>query len=359
MKNNKALTVSLACSLMAILSHAEAQEPNKIIEKTEAVQQVAQAKDSLTSPLMTEGSKDLISEQEEDRVLPFFGKEARERGYELPEPFGVNVNYMHIKQDIVVEDIKFSGIGMRLPVNGNIFKWAYQELPSNMFEIGVKSTKQKSHTETLRLDAWVFPFMNVYGVFGRTKGHSVSKISVSSPIPFVKGVINGMGGMDDLDFVLKFKGKTYGGGVTLAGGYGNWFGLLDMNYTKTKLDIITGNIKAFTLAPRVGYRFKVPGIEAINFPEGKLSLWVGTMYQDVTQNFNGRLSNLQFSPKLQGLISAVDSRKQGEFHVKQHLKSPWNMLVGARYEVGKHFDIISEIGFNKRQSFFLAGEFRF
>ena len=31
--------------------------------------------------------------------------------------------------------------------------------------------------------------------------------------------------MDGIDFVLKFKGTTYGLGTTFAGGVGNWFGL--------------------------------------------------------------------------------------------------------------------------------------
>ncbi len=339
MNTKKILSLSIVCFAVMLIPQVNAQESNSIV-----------------GPEQQFNGKE---EQNNDRLLPFFGKEARDRGYELPEPFGANVNYMHIKQDIIVEDIKFSGLGMKMPSLKFPFRPKYIPIPSDLFEIGVKSTKQKSHTETLRLDAWVFPFMNVYGVFGRTKGHSISKISVSSSDPLVKTAIGLMGGMDDLDFVLKFKGKTYGGGITLAGGYDNWFSVLDMNYTNTKLDIITGNIKAFTLAPRIGYRFKVPGIESINLPEGKFSIWAGTMYQDVTQDFNGKLSNLQFSSKLQSLIKTVNNKGQGEFHVKQHLKSPWNMLVGARYEVGKHFNILTEVGFNKRQSFFLAGEFRF
>ena len=99
-----------------------------------------------------------------------------------------------------------------------------------------------------------------------------------------------MGDMDGIDFVLKFKGTTYGLGTTFAGGVGNWFGLLDLNYTRTKLNIIDGNIKAFTLAPRVGYRFALPAVDTIKLPQSKFSLWVGTMYQNVDQNFHGKLS---------------------------------------------------------------------
>ena len=114
-----------------------------------------------------------------------------------------------------------------------------------------------------------------------------------------------MGDMDGIDFVLKFKGTTYGLGTTFAGGVGNWFGLLDLNYTRTKLNIIDGNIKAFTLAPRVGYRFVLPAIDTIKLPQSKFSLWVGTMYQNVDQNFHGKLSKLSFSPKLQSLIAQL------------------------------------------------------
>ena len=205
----------------------------------------------------------------------------------------------------------------------------------DMFKIDVRSTRQRSHTETLRLDAWVFPFMNVYGVVGHTKGRSISKVDVGSKNPFVNSFIKGLGDMDGIDFVLKFKGTTYGLGTTFAGGVGNWFGLVDLNYTRTKLNIIDGNIKAFTLAPRVGYRFTLPAVDAIKLPQSKFSLWVGTMYQNVDQNFHGKLSKLSFSPKLQSLINFVN-KGDGTFNVKQKMESHgtcWRVSVGKLRQV--------------------------
>lgn len=311
--------------------------------------------------------------EEDDSFLPFFGKEARQRGYELPLPFGINVNYMDIHQNINVQSISFEGLSLNLPditikvplgntgikIPIKILEEGVYPIPSDIFKIGVKSTRQKNKTETLRLDAWVFPFMNVYGVVGHTKGSSVSKISVGSDVQFIDQIMKALGPMDNLDFVLKFKGTTYGLGTTLAGGVGNWFALADFNYTKTKLNIIEGNIKAFTFSPRVGYRFSLPAVDAIKMPEGKLSLWVGSMYQNVQQDFKGNLSNLKFSAGLQKIIGAVNWNGQADFHVKQRLESPWNMLVGARWEIGKHFNLLTEVGFIKRNSFFAAAEYRF
>lgn len=293
--------------------------------------------------------------EDDEPFLPIFGKEAREKGYELPKPFGINVNYMNIHQNINVKSINFDGLYLDfklgwLPIKGPV--------ASDAFKIDVLSTRQRSHTETLRLDAWVFPFMNVYGVVGHTKGRSVSKVSVGSDDRWINDTIKRIGDMDNIDFVLKFKGTTYGLGTTFAGGVGNWFGLLDLNYTRTKLNIIDGSIKAFTLAPRVGYRFTLPAVDTIKLPQSKFSLWVGTMYQNVDQNFHGKLSKLSFSPKLQRLIEFVNKR-EGTFNVKQKMESPWNMLAGFRWEITPSFNILAEAGFIKRNSFFAAVEYRF
>ena len=101
-------------------------------------------------------------------LLPFFSELAE--GYDLPAPYGVGVNHMAIRQGIQVDSIRFSGMRLgSLPVD-------------RLVDIRAGRTQQKSHTETLRLDAWVLPFMNVYGVAGRTKGHSVSDVSIRTPV---------------------------------------------------------------------------------------------------------------------------------------------------------------------------------
>lgn len=279
------------------------------------------------------------------RFLPIWGDAARARGYDLPEPFGVNVSYMNIRQNVNVESIGFSGL----------------LLPSSAFDIQVGKTRQKSETETLRLDAWILPFMNVYGVVGYTKGKTFSKVSV--------GVLSEDGNgelsfdyapeLADLDFVLDFKGTTYGGGTTLVGGYNNWFGLVDINYTQTRFNILDGEIDAFTLSPRLGYRFTLPEISAVRLGPSNLDMWVGSMYQNVQQRFSGSLSKLNMPAGLQTLMQLVNQEGNGRFDVKQRLQSPWNVLVGARYEITRNFNITTEIGFADRNSTFVAAEYRF
>ncbi|HDS4182267.1 TPA: hypothetical protein QHZ51_000174 [Klebsiella quasipneumoniae subsp. similipneumoniae] len=291
---------------------------------------------------------------ESDSYFPIWGEEARARGYSIPLPYGVNLSYMNIRQDIMVDSITFSGLKL-----GN------HPIPSDMFAIDAGHTREKSKTENLRLDMWVFPFLNVYGLVGHTRGSSVSQVSVDSdPLQFrgldrvIAGAVHQLyqsGKLQNIDFTLDFKGTTWGTGFTLAGGYGNWFGLVDTNYTRTDFDILDGSISAVTVSPRVGYRFSFQGIDG----PSHLSLWVGSMYQDVQQEFKGDLADLHMPPELQPLIAAVNKDGEGKFDVKQKLTSPWNMLIGAQYEVTKNFNVLTEFGFNDRNSFFVSGEYRF
>lgn len=271
-------------------------------------------------------------------LLPFFSELAD--GYDLPAPYGVGVNHMAIRQGIQVDSISFSGMKLgTLPVD-------------RLIEIRAGRTRQKSYTETIRLDAWMLPFMNIYGVAGRTKGHSVSNVSILTPV-FTGGAFP-----QNLRFRLDYKGMTLGGGATLVAGINNWFTSLDMNYTWTRFDVLDGYINAMTLTPRVGYRFSLP--ETTYFPVGSLSVWVGSMYQDVQQDFRGKLSRLSLpSPALQQWLNRVNKNGDARFEVRQHLKHPWNIMTGIRYDVTRHVSLTAEAGFEARKSIFVSGEYRF
>ncbi|CAI1544523.1 hypothetical protein AB6825_03670 [Serratia proteamaculans] len=289
-----------------------------------------------------------------DSTFPIWGDEARARGYNIPLPFGVNLSYMNMRQNIDVDSITFSGLKL-----GN------HPVPSDLFNIDVGHTRERSKSENLRLDMWVFPFLNIYGLVGHTKGSSISQVSVDADPSQFTGLdriiasavhrLNQNGDLRDIDFALDFKGTTWGTGFTLAGGYEKWFALVDTNYTRTDFDILDGKISAITVSPRVGYRFDMPAISG----PSHLSLWIGSMYQDVDQEFKGNLSDLHMPAELQPLIDAVNKDNAGRFDVKQHLTSPWNTLVGAQYELTQNFNLLAEVGFNERNSFFLAGEYRF
>lgn len=288
------------------------------------------------------------------RALPIGGTEARLRGFALPEPFGIGIGHMNIRQNIAVDSIAFSGLSI-----------GSHAIPSDLFAVEAGKTRQRSETENLRFDAWLFPFLDVYGIVGHTRGSSLSEISVNSDPNRYSGLdyliaagvqgMNQSGQLRDLDFKLDFKGVTYGAGFTLAGGHGNWFALVDVNHTRTRFDVLDGHISAWTVSPRIGHHFQVPGIGG----RTHMHLWIGGMYQDVEQEFKGSLSDLSMPAALQPLIATANQSGGGRFDVNQHLESPWNALIGGQYGVTKHFTILTEFGFSQRNSFFVSAECRF
>lgn len=274
----------------------------------------------------------------ESRVLPIWGDEARARGYDLPEPFGVSYGYMNLRQDVVVDKIGFSSnSGLDL---------------GKILTIETGHTRSKNQSHMLKLDTWVFPFMNVYGVYGKTKGSSTTNLTnVEAKLGPFKLPIG-----KNLPFELDYEGKSYGGGVTFAGGYNQFFSTLDMNYTRTSLDILDGDITAFVVTPRIGYEFI---FEPLIAGQGntKVQVWTGAMYQDITQRFKGNISNLDLPPELNKWMALAPA--DTKFDVEQHLAHKWNNTVGARVELTRNFNVLTEVGFNNRNSFFISGEFRF
>ena len=292
--------------------------------------------------LNNEGSLDTRTPASQSRVLPIWGDEARARGYDIPEPFGASYSYMNLRQDIIVDKIGFDAS-----------KWLEM---SDVVKVDVGHTREKSETHMLKLDSWVFPFMNVYGLYGYTKGTSKTVLNdVSMDFGFPMSLAK------DEIFELDFKGKTYGAGFTLAGGYNQFFGTFDLNYTKTNLDILDGDIKALVISPRVGYEFVFSPLIS-GQGNTKLQVWTGAMYQDITQRFRGDVSKLHLPGKLNDMMNNPDFLEgigNVKFDVEQHLAHKWNQTVGARLEVTRNFNVITELGFNNRNSFFVSGEFRF
>ncbi|WP_311748252.1 hypothetical protein [Proteus penneri] len=290
--------------------------------------------------LNSEGSLDTRTPASQSRVLPIWGDEARARGYDLPEPFGASYSYMNLRQDIIVDKIGFAAS-----------EWPQM---SDVVTVDVGHTREKSETHLLKLDSWVFPFLNLYGVYGRTKGTSsttINQVIVDFGFPFPVA--------QNEKFNLDFKGNTYGAGFTLAGGYNQFFGTFDLNYTKTNLDILDGDIKALVISPRVGYEFVFSPLIS-GQGNTKLQVWTGAMYQDITQRFKGDVSKLSLPDKLNDFLNSPDlDIGNVKFDVEQHLAHKWNQTVGARLEVTRNFNVITELGFNNRNSFFVSGEFRF
>ncbi|CAH0526299.1 hypothetical protein [Vibrio hippocampi] len=276
--------------------------------------------------------------------LPVWGDKVREMGYELPIPVGIGI-YMN-SQDveyIANDDFKIAATNGLLGKAGdhcNIWQDCttnYSIPKSDVDILGQDKSIQ------LRLDAWVFPFLNVYGLLGYTEGSKDIQVDLSNaemegdPFP-ITGV--------QFTLPLEYKAYNVGLGAVLAGQVEiaeginpiiiTAAGAITNSWTTTTDSTILTTIGAV----RVGQRYDVP--------YGKLAVLLGYQYQSISQNVTGSIDL--------GVIA-----EELHFDVDLESKETSNMSVAMVYDFGyqKEWNIMAEYSFLNWDQLIVALGYRF
>lgn len=242
---------------------------------------------------------------EEPFILPFFGDAARERGYELPRPLGVGVNFMFINRPTRVN-------GVKAGVNGN----GLTELDS----ISVDA-QASVRTAITRVDAWILPMLNVYLLGGYI--WNTSAVDLVVDLPGAPGT--------RIESSGELEGPTYGVGATAAAGYKEFFASLDFNVSRSELgDLSTFTAKLTTL--RLGWNGKLNDMP--------LRAYTGASYWDTKRTIEGSITTGGGGP-VQSIQFAVD----------QEPVDPVTVLLGASLTITEQFWIMLEVqGWNETQA---------
>jgi len=250
--------------------------------------------------------------QEEPRMLPFLGEEARKLGHELPEPFGVGLVYYKLVRDIKVTDLRLANDG------------APPTSVSQFVDLG-SGTDVKNIN--VKLDAWLLPFLNVYGIVGKVWNESETTIDVTLP-PLVSGA---PGRRFTTTVPTSIEGTVGGLGVTLAGGYKDFFGALDVNWAKADLGF-DERFKAVISSARAGWNGSADG--------RPLRAWANVTYWDTFAVAKGTVANPDG-----GLLT---------FEVEQGPKHPWTYGAGFSYSPKKWFDFNVDVGVDGHGGWYVA-----
>ena len=160
---------------------------------------------------LTQAERDSIL-KDYDSFFPIWGRQAIEKGFDLPFPYGANVIYFYMNQGIDIDNIQLS-FGDRPLQNIDFIQFA--------------DNKTVVNTVNARFDFWLFPFLNLYGLFGEGWSRTTVNPSLVLPnktIPFTSEVSQ--------------SGLYYGIGVTGAAGIKrNWLSV-DANWTWTDLELL-------------------------------------------------------------------------------------------------------------------------
>ena len=210
----------------------------------------------------------------------------------------------------------------------------------NFLQIDRVDTSQQN--VSAKLDVLVFPFLDVYALVGYTTGTTNGLIQI--PEDPILGLIEPR----VLQLNASFHGPTYGGGVTLQGGFkvSDWrdltaFVVADANRTKTILSFENETLVADTKPVASVFSARV-GLHGTVGPSTAAGIWIGAMYQRIQQEVAGSVADTDL-----------------QFVVVQSPMKPWNTLVGGLVECGKEFVFLVEGGLGARMSILAAAVYRF
>lgn len=191
--------------------------------------------------------------------------------------------------------------------------------PSLIEGLDVRNDTTSIH---FRIDYWILPFLNVFGLVGNIEGQTevdLQGIDIGLPI-------------DIGNLVVPTDGTVYGVGLVLAVGGEKWFGAVAYDYTETELDVAESSVSAQIISPKLGLHFE------------RGAVWVGAMYQDIEEKHVG-VFDLPFGGEIPFDVTLTGSH-------------PWNYVIGGTAGLSKHWVLILQGGFGKRKSALVTLEYR-
>jgi hypothetical protein len=256
-----------------------------------------------------------------DRKLPLFAQKVIDEGYDLPLPYGIGLTYANVNQDMFLDNLQAG-------VNGR----AQEPFPFVSFD----NASAKSESAQLKLDAWLFPFMNVFGLLGKIDGQAPLDVQLDG-----NGMLAQLGitcgtppppqnplcaPLQDQTITLpikaNFRGTSYGIGTTLAGGWNNWFVTLPISFVYADMDGKNTEGVSITVTPRFGKVVNLGG-------KGNLALFAGGNYLKTELTISGT----EVTP---GGLLTVD------YTIDQKNKDRWNLLLGGNWDINKRWSWSAE-----------------
>lgn len=310
--------------------------------------------------------RDSLKTVKYDYIFPVWGQKVYEKGFDIPYPGGVMVNYIWMDQNIVIDNMQLG------------FKSENYDVPLTSVDfIEFGDNTNTSYAYNARPDLWILPFFNVYGLFGG--GTSTTKVNLVAPIKLGSEVEQNI--------------TTKGFGVMFAGGIRKFWFSVDGNWTWNKPELLDEAVKVKVLGVRVGKTFVFK-----NKPESNVAFWIGGMRTKMDTKSAGQIQlkdalpqevwdrkdeivsdyadwrdanydDLDFTQKavvntvIDPIVEAIDSRN-GESIVRygmdKQVQQLWNGVVGGQYQYNKRWMLRTEAGLvGNRKSFLVSLNYRF
>lgn len=170
--------------------------------------------------------------------IPIMGKKADKHNNTYSLPFGAGFHAIYFDQKYLASNLFLSSDSTILTARADTL---YQ------------NTSAYEMKGTIRPNVWVFPFLNIYGIFGYTKGLISPKLVIPSVTIENIPIINTLAvdSTFEINDEIGYVGPTYGIGATISFGYKFMFFMIDYNYSITNPSDFDENLEShfLTLKP--------------------------------------------------------------------------------------------------------------
>lgn len=322
-------------------------------------------------------------------VLPIWGQKVADRNIELQLPLGFNVNYVFNQMSLELTEFSM-----------NFFDGENLDDIINPETLNFTETVATTNGVNIRADAWILPFVNLYGIYAKTEG--TTKVSFQPQV--VENNLGPNGNLTEIRTLenpisvpaVTFNTNSFGIGSTLVYGWDDYFVGVDGNVTWTTSDLLAETVTFFVGSGRIGRR--------VTFGNNmKLAVYVGAMYRDfvnkgnntgslavpkldeaMTQAINGfsTINDQQIAlyeslpptpgntEKLEELYARevrldeagarIDESDAINYSIKKEIINNWSTQIGFNFEISPHWMYRGEYGYRSGQKFFMSGlQYRF
>jgi hypothetical protein len=323
-------------------------------------------------------------------ALPIWGDKATKAGFNLPYSAGLGINYLWQESDLVMNNLKVGFNNGPMYNLDNIVR----------FDKAIATTNSVS----FRPDVWLFPFLNIYAILGKTSGSTEIGAGIWLPDPETGTETKIL----DIGSKVTFDATTFGIGMTPTIGVAGGFLALDMNCAWTDVPQLNKPAFTYVFGPRLGKNFK------LNKPDKAITVWVGGFRVKLNTGTNGSLkmsevfSTEEWNTKIQnGEAKVVEAQQKVDdwwattnqnnpvnkakyeaannaitlasnilgtaetavgnisnasvqYSMDKKPKDMWNFIVGSQYQFNKHWMYRLEVGFLSSRTQVLTGlQYRF
>ncbi|MDC1106407.1 hypothetical protein OAT16_06845 [Prolixibacteraceae bacterium] len=314
----------------------------------------------LTLPVfLVAKEKTTTEEKKYPYILPIWADKAYKKNSDLPLPIGVGINYVYNQMYLGITDFSMA-------INGHdLSPWL------NMDTFGFQKTIATSSGVNLRIDSWILPFLNIYGLYSEVSGStdvSLAPYLAGQQFPVFSSKVN-------------FDASAYGLGTTIVYGYHHYFVSADINHSWTHTELLTKQVGILTTSVRIGRVFNLN-------KQQRLSFYVGMMSRGFT-DANGNSGNIKLNDALPGIdqayfdwyeklsikqkaalnsIYTIVEQKTGieigegkilsgdiDYHIEKEPTQKISFQFGGQYEFNKHWGVRGEFGMADQIKFILIG----